>query len=171
MWFPSVWNVIPLLILGRGQHVHWSPCSQWNVRINGRWCVRLVISERVLTQWRLLVAYMKATNLLHWAMCELLPPHCNGNRNSQQSGYILNCCFVDCRHGGCQGDMERVVARWQHPVTSNVALDMLHWALPCALLQRIRMAIKMVCDRGTFAHWPPIFCLTLLRAKDHVMVH
>ena len=68
-------------------------------------------------------------------MCVVLPPHCNGNQNSQQSGYILNRRFVDCRHGGCRGVMERVVTRWQHPVTSNVALDMLHWALPRALLQ------------------------------------
>ena len=57
--------------------------------------------------------------------------------------------FVDCRHGGRRGDTEHVVAQWQRPVASNVALDILHWAMPCALLQRLRMTIKMACNRGT----------------------
>ena len=28
-----------------------------------------MLSERVLARWRHLVAFMKAMNLLHWAMC------------------------------------------------------------------------------------------------------
>ena len=66
-------------------------------------------------------------------------------------GYILHHRFVDCRHGGHWGDTERVVARWQRPVASGGALDMLHWAMPRALLQHLRMTIKMACDRDTFA--------------------
>jgi len=40
----------------------------------------------------------------------ILPPHRDGRRNGQQSGYILHCRFVDCCPGGHWGDTERVVA-------------------------------------------------------------
>ena len=56
-------------------------------------------------------------------------PHCDGHQNGQKKGYILHCRCVDCRHGGRRGDTERVVARWQHLVASDVALDMLHRAI------------------------------------------
>ena len=68
-----------------------------------------------------------------------------------QRGYILHHHFVDCFHGGRRGDTERVVTRWQRPVASGGALDMLHQAMPRALLQRLRMTIEMTCDGGTFA--------------------
>jgi len=58
-------------------------------------------------------------------------------------------------------DTERVVA-WQHPVASNVALDMLHRVMLLALLQRLRVTIKMTCDGGTFA------CLRQYVAKGMV---
>ena len=35
--------------------------------IRGR-CVQLMLLEQVLTQWRRLVAFMKAMDLLHWAV-------------------------------------------------------------------------------------------------------
>ncbi len=78
-------------------------------------------------------------------------PHCDGHRNGQQRGDILHCRFVYYHHGGRQGDTERVVAQWQCLVASDVALDMLHWAMPRALLQHLRMTIEMTCDGGTFA--------------------
>ena len=81
----------------------------------------------------------------------IVPAHRHGHRNDQQSGFILHRCFVDCRHGGRRGDTEQVVARWQRPVASDVAVDMLHWAMPHVPLQRLRTAIKMACDGGTFA--------------------
>ena len=62
----------------------------------------------------------------------------------------MHCHFVDCCHGGRQGNTERLVTR-QHPVASNVALDMLHWVMPLALLQHLCMTIEMTCDGGTFA--------------------
>ena len=34
----------------------------------------------------------------------IVPPDRDGHRNSQQKGYILHRCFVDCRHGGRQGN-------------------------------------------------------------------
>ena len=51
-----------------------------------------------------------------------VPAHHDGHQNSQQSGYILHQYFVDCHPGGCPGDTERVVARWQRPVASDEAL-------------------------------------------------
>ncbi len=80
----------------------------------------------------------------------IVPPHCNGHRNGQQRGYILHRCFVDCCHGGRRGYTDQVVARWQRPAASNVALDMLHQAMPRDLLQRLRMTIDVASDRGTF---------------------
>ncbi len=77
-------------------------------------------------------------------------PHCDDHQSRQQRGYILHHCFVVCCHGGRWGNAEQAVTRWQRPVASNVALDMLHWSMPCALLQRLRMAIEMACKGGTF---------------------
>jgi hypothetical protein len=43
--------------------------------------------------------------------------------------------------------MEQVVAQWQHPVASGVALDMPHQAIPPVLLCRTAMAINMANNR------------------------
>jgi len=58
--------------------------------------------------------------------------HCNGHRNSQQSGFILHRRTVCCRPGGRRGNTERVVARWRRLVASTKALDLLHRAM-CAV--------------------------------------
>ncbi len=36
-----------------------------------------------------------------------------------------------------------ILARWQRPVASSEALDLLHWAMRAVTFQRIAMAIKM----------------------------
>ena len=72
----------------------------------------------------------------------IVPPHCNGRRIRQQRGCILHRHFVDCCHGGCRGDTEWAVARWQPPVASDVALDILHREMPRALLQRLQWPSK-----------------------------
>jgi hypothetical protein len=108
----------------KGQHVNWSSFSQRNVRNNRSWCVPFIISEQMLVQWWRLVAYMKATNLLHRAKRAIVPPHCDGHQYGQQRWYILHRCFVDCCHGGRWGNTEQVVAQWQRPVASDVAVDM-----------------------------------------------
>ena len=74
------------------------------------------------------------------------PAHRHNHQNGQQSGHILHRCFVCCGPGGRRGDTEQVVARWQHPVASGIALDMLHWAMPSVSHHRTTMAIKMACD-------------------------
>jgi hypothetical protein len=64
---------------------------------------------------------------------------------------FVDCCLYFCCPGGCWGDMELVVTRCWHPGASSVALDFLNWAMPRALLQRIRMAIEMACDGGVLS--------------------
>jgi len=80
----------------------------------------------------------------------ILPLHHDDHQNGHQSGYIIYRCFVCCCPGGRQGNTERVVARWQRPVASGVALAMLHWAMPHVSLQRLTMAINMVRRGGAF---------------------
>ena len=74
----------------------------------------------------------------------IVPPRRDDHRNGHQSGYMIHRCFVCCRPVSRQGDTERVVARWQRPMASGVALDMLHQAMWHVSLQRLTMAINMV---------------------------
>ena len=80
----------------------------------------------------------------------IVPPHRDGHRNSQQSGYMFHFCCVDCCPGGRRGDTERVVARWRRPVALCEALVMLHWSMGSILHRRTAMAIKMARDGGKF---------------------
>ena len=43
-----------------------------------------------------------------------------------------------------------ILARWQHPVASSKALDLLHRAMRAVMYQRITMAIKMASFVGVF---------------------
>jgi hypothetical protein len=65
-------------------------------------------------------------------------------------GVFVDCCLFACCPGGHWGNTEQLVAQWRLPGASSVALDLLHRAMPCSLLQRVRMAIKMACNGGTF---------------------
>ncbi len=98
----------------------------------------------------------------------IVPPHCDDHQNGHQSGYIIHCCFVCCRPGSHQGKTEQVFARWQCPIASGVALDMLHQAMPHVWLQRLTMAFEMAHNRGTAAI---AYLLGIIVVKDHVMVH
>jgi len=80
-----------------------------------------MLLEQVLTQWRCLVAFMKALDPLGDA-CGIVLQHCNDHRNGHHR------CFV----------------------ASGVALDMLHWVMPHVSLQRLTMAIKMACNGVAF---------------------
>jgi hypothetical protein len=53
-------------------------------------------------------------------------------------------------HDGCQGNTAQVLARWQHPVASCEALDVLHWAMHPALHCRICMVIEVTSDLPSF---------------------
>ncbi len=138
-------------IFSRGQHVNWSPFSRWNVRINQRWCVRL---DAIRASAHPLVAF---SGFYESHECPpssnvrgIVPPHCDGLQNGQQSGYMLHHPCVDCRPGSLWGNTERGVARWQRPVVLGEALVMLYREMCSVSHRRTAMAIKMACDRGAF---------------------
>jgi len=89
----------------------------------------------------------------------IVPSHQDAHRNWQQSGYMFHFRCVDCRPGGCRGDMEQVVARWRCPVAFSDALVMLHWAM-CSVSHRCTaMAIEMPRDGGTLVRHRHLFRL------------
>jgi hypothetical protein len=113
--------------------------------------VRFMLLDIILAQWQHPVASCEALTLLHWAM------HAVTYRRIAMAikmatflGVFVDCCLFACCPGSRWGDTEQVVIQWRLPGASSVALDLLHWAMPHSLLQRVRMAIKMACDGGTF---------------------
>jgi hypothetical protein len=63
---------------------------------------------------------------------------------------FVDCCLFACCSGGSWGNTEQVVAQWQRPVASKVALDMPHRAMPSVSLWRIRKAFETGCNGGAF---------------------
>jgi hypothetical protein len=63
---------------------------------------------------------------------------------------FIHRCVVECRPGVRGSNTEQVNVQWQRPVASNMALDILHWAMSHDLLQCLLMAIEMACDGGAF---------------------
>jgi hypothetical protein len=61
-------------------------------------------------------------------------------------GVFVDCYLFACCPGGRWGNTEQVVAPWQHPVASGVALDMPHWVMLSVLLWRTAVAIKWPAD-------------------------
>jgi len=53
-------------------------------------------------------------------------------------------------HGGRRGDMAQALARWQHPVASSEALDVLHRAMRLVSYRCIAMAIKIASNSSAF---------------------
>jgi hypothetical protein len=60
--------------------------------------------------------------------------------------------FVD--HGGRRGNTAQAIARWQHPVASSEALDVLYWAMRPASYRCIAMAIEIASDLPIFLSTP-----------------
>jgi hypothetical protein len=65
-------------------------------------------------------------------------------------GVFVDYCLFACCSGSHWGNTGRVVAQWQSPVASKLALDMLHQAMPSVLLRRIRKAFEMGHNGGAF---------------------
>jgi len=103
-----------------------------------------MLSERVLARWWRLVAFMKATNLLHWVMqaVSYRPIATAIEITSKGGGAFAHRC-VDCRPRSRRGDTERVVARWQSLVAFMKALDHLHQTMCSVSHRRTVMAIEM----------------------------
>jgi hypothetical protein len=112
---------------------------------------RLHLSAAILARWRRSVTSAKALDLLHWAMQAVLYRRTTAAiKMASKFGPFVCPHFVCCCPGGCWGDMEQVIAQWQHPVASQVVLDMPHWAMLSVLLRCPAMAIKMADNGGTF---------------------
>ena len=103
-----------------------------------------MLSERVLARWWRLVAFMKATHLLHRVMRAVSYRRIATaiEMTSKGGGHFAHRC-VDCCPGGRRGDTERVVARWQSLVAFMKALDHLHQGMRSVSHRRTAMAIEM----------------------------
>jgi hypothetical protein len=109
-----------------------------------------MLSDIVLTLLRRPVASSEAHDLLHQVMCEVVYRHITmAIKMASREGVFFHCHLFACCLGGRRGDAEQVLDRWQRPGASSAALDLLYWAMPRVLLQRVRM-IKMACDGGTY---------------------
>jgi len=64
--------------------------------------------------------------------------------------------FKFISHDGRRGNTAQALARWQHPVASSEALDVLHWAMRPASYRCITMAIEIV------VNLPAFFVLSIL---------
>jgi hypothetical protein len=110
---------------------------------------KLQLLAAILARWRHLVAFNKALTLLYREMHAVLYQRSAAAIKMASLLATFFCrCFVCCCPGGRWGDTERVVARWQRPVASGVALDMLHWVIFLSRRQTA-MAIEMANDGGT----------------------
>ncbi len=122
-----------------------------NIKKKRRSHVRFMLSDIILARWRRPVASSEALDLLYWAMHAVRYRRiAMAIKTATFLGVFVDCCLFACCPGSRWGDTEQVVARWWLPGASSVALDLLHWTMPRSSLQRIRMAIKMACKRGTF---------------------
>ena len=105
----------------------------------------------ILAQWQHPVASSEALDLLHWGMHTVTYRRIAMAINTANKvdvffhRHLFACCL-----DGRWGNLEQVVAQWQCPVASKVALDMPHWVTPSVLPGRIAVAIKMANDGGAF---------------------
>jgi hypothetical protein len=123
---------------------------------------QLQLLAAILARWWLLVGSNKALNLLYRTMRTVLY-RCTATAIKMASllGTFFCRCFVCCCPGGHWGNTEWVVAQWQHPVASGVALDMPHWAMPSVLLQRTAVAIETAGRWGAFVCHRCLVCIII----------
>ncbi len=113
----------------------------------------LQLSATILARWRCLVAFTKALNLLHWAMCAVTYRRIAiAIKTASFLGAFLDCCLFACCPGSRWGNMEQVVARCRRPVASRVALDMPHWVTTSVLLWRTAVATETASGQGVFVY-------------------
>ncbi len=112
--------------------------------------VQWLLLAAILAQWWRPVASRKALALSHKAM-HAVRYWCIAMAIDTASflGVSVDCCLFACCPGSRWGNTEQVVAQWQHPVASEVALDMLHWVMRFILHRRTAMAIQMANNGGT----------------------
>jgi hypothetical protein len=73
--------------------------------------VPFMLSDIILAQWRQPVAFSKAINLLHRAMCVATYRHITmAIKMASFVGVFVDCCLFACCAGGHWGNTEQVVA-------------------------------------------------------------
>ncbi len=98
-----------------------------------------MLSDIILAQWWHPVASSEALDLLHWGMHGVKYRRiAMAIKMASFVGVFVDCCLFACCPGGRWGNMEQVVAQWQHQVASGVVLDMPHRAMPSILLRHTR---------------------------------
>jgi hypothetical protein len=91
--------------------------------------------------------FIEALDLLHWAMRVVMYWRiAMAIKMASKIGLCYRCCFVCCCPGSRWGNTEQVVAQWQHPVASGIALDMLHQAMHFVWHWCTTMTIKATGD-------------------------
>jgi hypothetical protein len=104
--------------------------------------VQLLLLEQILAQYQHPVASNEALDLLDWAMCmELYGRTAMAIETASKVGVFFHCQCFAWDPGGCQCNMERVSAQWQHPEASGVALTMLHPEMESVLHRHTTIAI------------------------------
>ena len=122
-----------------------------------------MLLDQMLARWWHLVTFMKAMNLLHRGMHTVSYRHIV--MAIETASKVGTCCIIVllivALSGSCRDNMERVVAQWRRPVASGEALVKLqwHWAMRSVLLQCVRVAVEMACNRGAFVRHRPFFHL------------
>ena len=105
----------------------------------------------MLAQWWHTVASSEALDLLYRAVHAVSYRRtATAIKLASKVGAFFHYCCISCHPGSRLRNTEQVVALWQHPEASGVALDMLHWAIQAALQPCIYMAIEAACNRGAF---------------------
>ena len=166
-----MWYVIPPILIRGHPFALWpfSTIWQWNIPPTtsvgmSNWC----ISEQVLAKWWHPVASSEALDLLYQTMRVVLYRRiAMAIKTASKVGVLFDCCFVDCCPGGRRGNTGQVVARWRLPGASILAVDLLHQAMPCALLQCIHMAIFNGLQRRHICLSLLILSSTITVAKQH----
>ncbi len=110
-----------------------------------------MLLDMILTQWQHPAASSEALDPFHWAMHMVTYQRIAiAIKTASKVGVFVDCFLFACCPGSRQGNTKQVVTQWRHPVASEVALDMLHWAMPSVLSWSTAVAIEMADNRGAF---------------------
>lgn len=162
--FSSVWYVIQILLMQPNCYLPPSFNETKSGKNNKKtWCwyFRFMLTEQILTWCWHSVASRKAIHLLYLVILRSEWYRCTATTIEMASkvGAFVHCHFAYCHPGGHWGNTEWILAQWQHPGTSSVALDVLHWVMHSSLPQRFCMTIEMAHVGGTFVASLIIFAL------------
>ncbi len=102
-----------------------------------------MLLDIIFAQWWHPVVSCEALDIFHWTMHAVMYQRIvMAIKMASKVGLCFCFCFVCCCPGGCWGNTEQVVAQWQRPMASGIALDMLHWVMHFVLQWCTAMAIK-----------------------------